>query len=287
MHERISRTARREEKAMDDLVADKVFAGAIPELYERYLVPMIFAPYAADMARRAAALQPARVLEVAAGTGALTRELAQQLPAEASIVATDLNPPMLKRAQAVGTSRPVTWQTSDAMQLPFDDGSFDLVVCQFGVMFFPDKPKAFAEALRVLGPGGALLFNVWDRIEENDFAHTTSQALARLFPDSPPEFMARTPHGYHRQAEIAEHLRQGGFRSTPAFETVPATSRAESARIPAVAFCQGTPMRAELESRAVDALQRATDCCELALAQAFGTGPIEGRIQARVVMIEA
>jgi ubiquinone/menaquinone biosynthesis C-methylase UbiE len=133
----------------------------------------------------------------------------------------------LARAQAVGTRRPVTWQLADAMQLSFDDGSFDLVLCQFGVMFFPDKPKAFAEAHRVLSHGGTLLFNVWDRIEENDFARTVSDALARLFPDSPPDFMARTPYGYHRQDEIAQHLRQGGFQSAPAFESVaaPATPR--------------------------------------------------------------
>ncbi|CAG2146949.1 2-methoxy-6-polyprenyl-1,4-benzoquinol methylase, mitochondrial [Cupriavidus yeoncheonensis] len=263
------------------------FTGAVPELYERYLVPMIFAPYAADLARRAAALQPARVLEMAAGTGALTRELARLLPPQASIVATDLNPPMLERARTVGTSRPVDWQVANAMQLPFDDGSFDLVVCQFGVMFFPDKPAAFAEARRVLAPGGTLLFNVWDRIEDNHFTAIVCEALASMFPDDPPQFMTRTPHGYHRQAEIAGHLRQGGFLAAPAMETLPETSTAESARIAAVALCQGTPLRPDLESRGPDALQRATDLCEQALAQAFGTGAIEARMQAHVVAVVA
>lgn len=263
------------------------FTGAVPELYERYLVPMIFAPYAADLACRAAALQPARVLEMAAGTGALTRELARQLPPQASIVATDLNPPMLERARAAGTSRPVDWQVANAMQLPFDDGSFDLVACQFGVMFFPDKPAAFAEARRVLAPGGTLLFNVWDRIEDNHFTDIVCQALATLFPDDPPLFMTRTPHGYHRLAEIAGHLRQGGFVAAPAIETLPQTSVAESARIAAVALCQGTPLRPDLESRGPDALQRATDHCEQALVQAFGTGVIEGRMQAHVVAVVA
>jgi ubiquinone/menaquinone biosynthesis C-methylase UbiE len=267
--------------------SDKAFTGAIPEMYEQYLVPMIFAPYAADLARRAAALRPARVLEMAAGTGALTRELARSLAPQASIVATDLNPPMLARAQAVGTSRPVAWQVADAMQLPFDDGSFDLVVCQFGAMFFPDKPAAFAEARRVLAPGGTLLFNVWDRIEENRFTDIACQALARLFPDAPPEFMRRTPHGYHQLTEIATHLRQGGFTSAPAMETLPKTSVAPSAHIVAVALCQGTPLRPDLESRGPDALQRATDGCELALAQTFGTGAIEGGMQAHVIAVVA
>ncbi len=256
-------------------------------MYEQYLVPMLFAPYAADLARRAAALRPAGVLEIAAGTGALTRELARLLPPQASLVATDLNLPMLERAQAVGTSRPVAWQVADAMQLPFDDGSFDLVVCQFGAMFFPDKPAAFAEARRVLAPGGTLLFNVWDRIEDNRFTDIVCQALANLFPDAPPDFMTRMPHGYHRLAEIAAHLRQGGFLAEPAMETLPATSVAPSARIAAVALCQGTPLRPDLESRGPDALQRATDRCEQALAEAFGTGAIEGRMQAHVVAVIA
>ncbi|CAG2150878.1 class I SAM-dependent methyltransferase [Cupriavidus numazuensis] len=267
--------------------SDKAFTGAIPELYERYLVPMIFAPYAADLARRAAALRPASVLEIAAGTGALTRELAQTLHADAEIVATDLNPPMLARAQAVGTSRTVSWQTADAMQLPFDDGRFNLVVCQFGAMFFPDKGAAFAEARRVLAPGGTLLFNVWDRIEDNHFAHTVTRALAGLFPDSPPDFMARIPHGYYRQAEIAAHLQQGGFRSEPAFETLAVTGTAASAHIVAVAYCQGTPLRADLESRGSDALQRATEASEQALAQEFGTGPVAGRLQAHVIAVQS
>jgi ubiquinone/menaquinone biosynthesis C-methylase UbiE len=133
---------------------DHIFAGAIPDVYASMMVPMIFAPYAADLAERIAALQPRRVLELAAGTGVLTRELARRLAPDAIIVATDLNAPMLARAQAEGTERPVTWREADAMALPFGDASFDLVACQFGVMFLPDKAKAFAEARRVLVPGG-------------------------------------------------------------------------------------------------------------------------------------
>ncbi|WP_455281939.1 class I SAM-dependent methyltransferase [Cupriavidus necator] len=265
--------------------SDKVFAGAIPDIYETLLVPMIFAPYAADMAARIAALQPRRVLELAAGTGVLTRELARRMPPDAVIVATDLNPPMLARAQAVGTERPVVWREADAMALPFDDATFDLVACQFGVMFFPDRGKAFAEARRVLVPGGTLIFNVWDQIEFNAFAREINAALATLFPEAPPQFMVRTPHGYHSQATIEQDLRQGGFSAPPVFETVTATSHAGSARIPAVAFCQGTPLRADLEGRGPDALSRATDHCEQAFIQAYGTGPMAGPIQAHVVMV--
>ena len=127
---------------------DSAFTGSIPQLYERYMVPMLFAPYAADMAERASGYQPSCVLEIAAGTGCVTRALSQRLPASAEIVATDLNPAMLEHAAAVGASRPVQWRQADAMALPFADAEFDLVVCQFGAMFFPDRRTAFAEAAR-------------------------------------------------------------------------------------------------------------------------------------------
>jgi SAM-dependent methyltransferase len=266
---------------------DKVFAGAIAEVYEALMVPMIFAPYAADMASRITALQPRRVLELAAGTGVLTRELAERLPAQALIVATDLNAPMLARAQQAGTARPVQWREADAMALPFADDSFDLVACQFGVMFFPDKGRAFAEARRVLVPGGTLVFNVWDRIEFNAFARDVTGALATLFPEAPPDFMVRIPHGYHSQATIGQDLQLGGFTASALFETVSATSEAASARIPAMAFCQGTPLRADLEARGPDALARATDHCEQALVQAYGSGPLAGPMQAHVVTVAA
>lgn len=266
---------------------DKVFAGAIPETYEALMVPMIFAPYAADLGRRIAALRPSRVLELAAGTGALTRELAARMPADTLVVATDLNAPMLARAQAAGTARPVQWREADAMRLPFDDATFDLVACQFGAMFFPDKGKAFAEARRVLAPGGTLVFNVWDRIAFNAFARDITAALATLFPDAPPDFMVRVPHGYHSQATIEQDLRTGGFTAGAVFETVAETSHATAARIPAMAFCQGTPLRTELEARGPDALMRATNYCEQALVQTYGAGPLAGSMQAHVVMVAA
>lgn len=272
---------------MDAHDADKVFAGSVPELYDTLMVPLIFAPYAEDIAVRAAACAPRRVLEVAAGTGAVTRALARSLPEGVAIVATDLNPPMLDRAAAVGTSRPVTWQQADAQQLPFDDGSFDLLICQFGAMFFPDKPKAFAEARRVLAPGGTLLFNVWDRIETNAFAHVVTRTVADLFPANPPVFLARTPHGYHTPLLVEADLRRGGFTTPVACDVVSARSRAGSARAASVAYCQGTPLRGELEAFGADAVSGATDACTKALAAQFGAGPVEGEIQALVFTVTA
>ena len=266
--------------------ADIAFAGSIPRLYQQYMVPMIFEPYAADLGKRVASLRVRDVLEVAAGTGVVTRTLASVLPENVSIVATDLNQPMLDLAAGMGTTRPVQWRQADAMQLPFDDGTFDLVVCQFGVMFFPDKPKAFSEARRVLRPGGVFMFNVWDRIEDNEFADTITAALASLFPGDPPRFMARVPHGYHDFAAIERDLREGGFSAAPMFSTVTARSRAASPRVPALALCQGTPVRSEIEARDKSKLEAATDLAEQAISLRFGAGEVEGKIQAHIVTVE-
>jgi ubiquinone/menaquinone biosynthesis C-methylase UbiE len=265
---------------------DSEFAGSVPEIYDRYMVPLIFESYADDLARRVSLRQPARVLEIAAGTGVVTRRLAETLPATSSIVATDLNRPMLDRAAAVGTSRPVEWREADAMQLPFADESFDAVVCQFGVMFFPDKAKAFSEMRRVLCPGGFFMFNIWDRIEENEFADIVTQGLATQFPDDPPRFMARIPHGYHEPSAIVEDLAHGGFHRSAEIVTVAARSRAESSRIAAVAYCQGTPLRGEIEARAPTRLAEATEIAAEAIANRFGSGAVDGKIQAHVIVVE-
>jgi SAM-dependent methyltransferase len=262
---------------------DSTFAGSIPQIYDQYLVPLIFEPYAIDLASRVALLAPANILELAAGTGVVTRRLALELPASVAITASDLNQPMLDQAAAIGTNRPVLWRQADATQLPFADASFDAVVCQFGVMFFPDKPRAFAEARRVLRPGGAFIFSVWDRIESNEFALAVTDALAAMFPANPPRFMARVPHGYHDAATIRNDLAAGGFTLAAAIETVGARSRAASARIPAIAYCHGTPLRGEIDTRDPARFDEATAAVESALAAKFGTAAVDGRIQALVV----
>ncbi|MBO9655813.1 class I SAM-dependent methyltransferase [Rhizobium sp. BR 250] len=266
------------------LEADKVFAGSIPKNYDRYMVPLIFAPFAADLARRAAALMPIDVLEIAAGTGAVTRELAPRLSPAANYVVTDLNQPMLDFA----ASRQVPdirmkWQQADAQELPFEDAAFDLVFCQFGAMFFSDRPAAYREAKRVLKPGGHYLFNVWDRIEENHFANDVTNALAQLFPNDPPRFMARTPHGYHDTALIRRELADAGF-SRVTMETVAAQSRASSPRIPAIAYCQGTLLRTEIEARAPGKLDAATDYAAAAIEARHGGGEVAAKIQAHVIL---
>ena len=264
---------------------DTNFLGEIPQIYDRYLVPLIFETYAEDLARRTAAGAARDVLETAAGSGVLTRALTRTLAADARITATDLNEPMLETARTrQPDARGVTWRQADALALPFDDDSFDAVTCQFGAMFFPDRAAGYAEARRVLRPGGRLLFNVWDRIEDNVFADIVTRAAAEIFPDDPPVFLARTPHGYFDTRTIAEDLAAAGFRSS-VFEYVTRMSEAPSARDVAIAYCQGTPLRAEIEARDPARLADVTDHATHRLEQIYGPeGPISGQIKAIVVV---
>src|SRR5262245_59030992 len=214
---------------------DKVFIGSIPRIYDDYLVPLIFQGFAQDLAQRVANLSPTAVLETAAGSGVVTRALAPKLSQGCRYVVTDLNQPMLDRAaERQGVDARITWQQADALALPFEDAAFDVVCCQFGVMFFPDRQLGYREAKRVLKPGGCFLFNVWDRIEENVFANDVTNALAEVFPSDPPRFLARTPHGYHDAALIRGELEKTGF-SRVVIETRAEQSRASSPRHPAVA----------------------------------------------------
>jgi ubiquinone/menaquinone biosynthesis C-methylase UbiE len=265
------------------VASDKLFAGSIPEIYDRFLVPLICESYAEDLARRVARIQPQHTLETAAGTGVLTRAMAPRLPADARIVATDLNQPMLDYAAArLPDDSRITWQQADALSLSFEKQSFDAVACQFGVMFFPDRVRGYAEVHRVLRSGGCFFFNVWDRISENDFAEVVTGAMATLFPQDPPCFLARTPHGYHDVEKIREELTVAGFTEI-LIETIDAKSSASSPLDPAIAYCQGTPLRNEIEARDASCLEHATKEAAEALARRFGTGAIEGRIRAHVI----
>ena len=266
---------------------DKVFAGSIPENYDRYMVPLIFESFAQDLAQRAAALSPGAVLETAAGSGVVTRALTPRLSPDASYAVTDLNQPMLDYAatRQVADGR-IRWRQADALALPFEDGTFDLVCCQFGVMFFPDRGSGYREAKRVLKPGGCFLFNVWDRIEENVFANEVTDALAEVFPGDPPRFLARTPHGYHDPALIPRELEQAGF-SRVTIETRPDLSRGSSPRHPAVAYCQGTPLRNEIEARDAGKLEAATEYAASRIANRYGSGEVVAKIQAHIVVATA
>jgi SAM-dependent methyltransferase len=150
-------------------------------------------------------------------------------------------------------------------------------------MFFPDRQSGYREAKRVLKPGGCFLFNVWDRIEENVFANDVTNALAKVFPNDPPRFLARTPHGYHDPALIHSELEKAGFSSV-AIETRAEQSHASSPRHPAVAYCQGTPLRNEIEARGTDKLEAATDYAATEIAKKHGSGEVAAKIQAHIIV---
>ena len=263
--------------------ADRVFAGSIPELYERYLVPLIFEPYALDLSQRLEKAGAGRVLEIAAGTGVVTRALAARLGPSARITATDLNEPMLNHARTrLSQDTRVSWQQADAQALPFEDRSFDVVVCQFGAMFFPDKVRAFKEARRVLKPDGRYYCSVWDKISENEFADVVTETVAGMFPDDPPRFLARTPHGHYDVDRLRAELVEADFTDISA-EGVDARSKAPSPREPAIAYVEGTPLRNEVEARDPARLAEATSRATDALARRFGSGAVDGRIRAYVL----
>ena len=263
---------------------DKVFAGTIPDVYDDYLVPLIFETYAVDLARRVASLEPKSVLETAAGSGVVTRELAPLLTEDARYSVTDLNQPMLDRAfiRQPADAR-IEWQQADALNLPFQEETFDVICCQFGVMFFPDKVAGYRSALRTLHDGGKFIFNVWDRIEENEFADSVTRTASAIYPDDPPLFLARTPHGYHDVALIEAELKAAGFLD---FEvhTIASDSRAGNPRIPAVAYCQGTPLRNELEARDPSSIEDVTNRAAADLELRYGSGPVSGKIQGHVII---
>ena len=266
---------------MTEPTSDRSFTDDVASVYQSTLVPLIFEPYADDLAARARALQPTSVLEVACGTGVVTRALAASLPATCAITATDLNQAMVALAERVGTSRPVTWRQADAMALPYAGESFDVVVCQFGAMFFPDRVAAYREVRRVLRPGGTFLFNLWNGIEKNEFADVVTQALSTLYPDDPPLFLARTPHGHGRPGEIESDVEAAGFDRCSLSQRDDISSAA-GPHVPAIAYCRGTPLRNEIEARDPGGLERATAVATAALRARFGDGPIEARISAVV-----
>jgi ubiquinone/menaquinone biosynthesis C-methylase UbiE len=260
---------------------DAAFEGSIPQNYDRYLGPLLFEPYAEELARRAAALRPRRILETAAGTGIVTQALHRACP-DAEIVATDLNQGMLDVAATRIRSDNVVFVAADAQQLPFDAGGFDLVVCQFGIMFMPDKIRANAEARRVLRQEGRYLLAIWDRLDRNPATHASASAVAELFPEGAADFMKRAPFSYADVAQIEHDLLEAGFTDIE-LETVTLRSRLPSARDAAIGLCQGTPMRMAIEEHGEGALDRATDAAAAALRKFEGAEGLDAPIAAHIV----
>lgn len=264
-----------------DEVDDSSWLASMPEVYDRRLVGPVFGPYAADLARRAAAIAPHRVLELAAGTGAVTAHLVAALP-DAEIVATDLNEPMVSYAQAKVAGP--TWETADARALAYPDRAFDLVVCQFGVMFLADRVAAYQDIRRVLADGGSFLFNAWDQLETHVVEAAVIDSLAEIFPADPPDFLRRVPHGYADPEAVRADVEAAGL-VVAALDRVALTGRAASARDLAEGYCLGTPLRFELATHG-DPTDVVAPLAE-ALAERLGDGPIDVAMSAHVVHARA
>ncbi|MEY2420674.1 MAG: hypothetical protein QOI95_741 [Acidimicrobiaceae bacterium] len=256
---------------------DRLWVGSMPEAYERWLVPTVFQPFAVDLARRAASRAPRRILELAAGTGVLTRELVASI-GSADVTATDFNDAMVQlgRERVPGAA----WQQADAMELPFGRDEFDLIACQFGVMFFPDKHSAFAQAHRVLTPDGTLLVSTWSTLETHDFQDALVAGLERAFPQDAPTFMVSVPHGYADLDVVVADVAAAGFRCVVA-ESVTLDGRAASAADVATGYCTGTPLRAEIEARGDLAATTAIVAQEMEAR--LGAGSVTGHMTAHVV----
>jgi ubiquinone/menaquinone biosynthesis C-methylase UbiE len=256
--------------------ADRAWVDEMAQVYQSALVPAVFRPFARDLARRAVENAPRRVLELAAGTGALTSELAA---AGMDVLATDLNPPMVEQGRLVVPG--ARWQQADAMALPFADATFDLVVCQFGVMFFPDRVDAYAQARRVLADDGRFLFNTWDSIDTHGWEREVDGAMRRIFRDDPPTFLATLPHGYADPERVLADVRAAGFADVQ-LETVTMEGTAASIRDLVAGYCRGTPLRAQIEARGD--LDATAEALAAELTAAFGAGPATVRMNAHVVM---
>jgi len=264
--------------------SSNVFTGSFAEVYDRYLVPMDFAPHGYRIAERVRALSPRSVLETAAGTGVVTRELARTLPLEATITATDLNQPMIALAQINVGSERIRWQQADALDLPFPDGEFDVVVCQFGVMFFPDKQQGFREALRVLRRGGRFLFNLWDGFEANTNSplRIAARVVGSIIGRDPVSLLSPP---YYDDPTIQSDLTTAGFINIRV-ERVTEPSRAASAGDAATIVCHGSMLRTAIDAYDPSRLDEITDQVTEALLSRFGIGPVEGATQAVLVSAE-
>lgn len=260
------------------------FVGSIPQTYHRFLGPLLFEGYAADLVRRLHPREGERILELACGTGIVTRLLAQTLPSGATLAATDLNEAMLGVARShVGVDTRVTFRQADACTLPFGDTAFDAIVCQYGVMFFPDKLKAMREARRVLEPArtSRYLFNVWDSLASNPIPRVVHETVAAMFPANPPRFLGATPYGYNERDEIERVLRAAGFTNV-SVEAVELPSSAPTAEDAARALVEGTPLLAELKERGVQDATPIRAAVAEALAKRFGERPCAATMQALV-----
>lgn len=265
--------------------ANARFQGTIPELYDRHLGPVIFEPFAADLARRVIAREGESVLEIACGTGILTERLRARLPPAVSLVATDLNEPMIDfaRSKLRGVG-PIDWRPADAATLPFPSMSFAAVACQFGLMFVPDKEAAFREARRVLTDNGLLVFNVWNGFEHNPFGRIAHETIGSFFPVDPPNFY-QVPFGFHDSNVLRRLLAANGLGDVE-IERVTLAATSPTAKSFATGLVKGNPVSIAIQERGC-ALDPVVEAVAAALAHVGGDNPFRSTMQALVVTARA
>ncbi len=261
------------------MITQPAFTGTVPANYDRYLGPLLFIPYAKDIAERIPG-NAQSILELACGTGLVTAQIAKKFYSNSKIVATDLNPDMIAVASSVVKETNVEWQVADMSQLPFEDNSFDAVVCQFGLMFVPDKSKAFSEAHRVLKKGGTFIFNTWDKIQEAGAMYIGNQIIREFFKANPPNFY-KTPYSMHDPVELERFLTGAGF-SSPHVELVKKEGSALTAMDAAKGIVEGSPILKEIMDRDANAIVAIENKIEEKLAQKYGRGLLTHQIQAYV-----
>jgi ubiquinone/menaquinone biosynthesis C-methylase UbiE len=257
------------------------FVGSIPDNYDRYLGPVLFEPYAKDLVERVNIPEGGSLLEVACGTGIVTRHLRDRLSPATKIVATDLNEAMIKfAAQKFRPDENIEWKPADALDLPFSDASFDAVVCQFGLMFFPDKQQGVTEAYRVLQPNGQYIFSVWDEIERTDLAKAAETVIKQFFPDNPPDFYD-IPFSFHEHDKLRSVLSTAGFREI-SIEAVPFPCVSTSARDAAHGLIHGNPVISAINERDASKAPEIEAALAENIAAHFGAAPVNASMQAIV-----
>jgi ubiquinone/menaquinone biosynthesis C-methylase UbiE len=255
------------------------FAGSVPANYDKYLGPVLFEPYALDIISR---IKDAKnVLELACGTGRVTRHLLNKIPADGRLTATDLNPDMIAVAKEIVTSDKVEWRTADAQELPFDDNSFDHIICQFGVMFFPDKAKAMAEAYRLLQPGGTYIFNVWDDLQFNPRSMMIKTIMEDIMGNDAPDFLRKGPYSWFDKNEIRGLLQLTGFKKVE-LEVVYKTAYYEKAEDLISGFVKGSPLSAYLAEQTEELRNKIVSSLVEKVVSEFGETNLESPMQAIV-----
>lgn len=255
------------------------FAGTVPANYEKYLGPFLFEPYALDMAGRLQDKQYPAILEIACGTGRVTNHLSTSVQHD-TLTATDLNPDMIEVAKKIVPNPAIRWMTADAVALPFDDHSFDAVVCQFGIMFFPDKLKGLQEMHRVLKAGGKLIFNTWDKLENLPAVHLGRKVIDSFFETDPPEFY-NIPFSMHDDNELKALMQDAKFKNIKISLVIKEGVSASAADL-ARGMVEGSPMYVSIIEKNPALVEPMKEQVEKVVGEKFGHKPLKCHLQAWV-----